>query len=640
MAKILAYFLLSILALNVSADMGPSDQPIEYFSSLPISNYRLSPSGDKVGYFVPNNGRRTLVVHQLDGTNRRIEPPWDDKIELVNFFWKTEDVVVFQVHMTIKRREFVQKTTETRLISYDMSANEVHWLGQPKRLAFGRSDEYFNSQNEVVVDRLLDDPDHILIQLDFELDGYPSVYRANVKKGTRKEVHRQRTGTNSWYTDPDGTVRLGYGFRVRGSKGMFRYLNSKGDWQDLPNLKILETHDLIDLGPETGQVYMTGENEHGTNSMYLVDLLNGEVIETLFSHAEVDINTTVRHPATDKVVGVSYTDDFNRIEYFDQDLKRIQRSLQKALPDMVVEITDKARDANLYLVLAYNDTDPGQFFLFDRDNKRLDYFASYREEIDPLLSGPTQAVAIPVTDGSNIPGYLTLPAGVEAKSLPTVLLPHGGPSARDSADWDFMAQFFASRGYAVLKPNFRGSTGYGKAFHKQGEQQWGGLMQQDLTDATNWLVREGISDPKRICIVGASYGGYAAMMGLIQHPDLYACGVSVNGVMNIPAIKSADRNVIGGRSWIKSVGLEGSDDADVSPYQQAERISDPVLLVAAKNDARISYKQTKNFHKRLKKLKKDTTYVEMETGTHYMLNRESREITLKAAEKFLTVHLN
>ena len=233
---------------------------------------------------------------------------------------------------------------------------------------------------------------------------------------------------------------------------------------------------------------MTGENEHGTNSMYLVDLLNGEVIETLFSHAEVDINTTVRHPATGKVVGVSYTDDFNRIEYFDQDLKRIHRSLQKALPDMVVEITDKARDANLYLVLAYNDTDPGQYFLFDRYNKRLDYFASYREEIDPLLSGPTQAVAIPVTDGSNIPGYLTLPAGVEAKSLPTVLLPHGGPSARDSADWDFMAQFFASRGYAVLKPNFRGSTGYGKAFHKQGEQQWGGLMQQDLTDATNWLV--------------------------------------------------------------------------------------------------------------------------------------------------------
>ena len=200
-----------------------------------------------------------------------------------------------------------------------------------------------------------------------------------------------------------------------------------------------------------------------------------------------------------------------------------------------------------------------------------------------------------------------------------------------------MAQFFASRGYAVAEtklsrehglrqrvPFMAGRAAMGRSYAAKVRRM----------PATG-VVREGISDPKRICIVGASYGGYAAMMGLIQHPDLYACGVSVNGVMNIPAIKSADLKCHWRPELIKSVGLEGLDDADVSPYQQAERISDPVLLVAAKNDARISYKQTKNFHKRLKKLKKDTTYVEMETGTHYMLNRESREITLKAAEKIL-----
>ena len=448
-----SWFLLLTVSI-ASAEMRPNEQPIEFFSSLPISNYSLSPSGERVGYFVPNKGRRTLIVHQLDGSDRKIVPPWDEKIELVDFFWKTEDVVIFQVLMTIKRREFIQKTTETRLISYDMTANEVHWLGQPKRLAFGRGDEYYNSQNERVVDRLLDDPDHILIQLDFELDGYPSVYRANVRTGTRKEVHKQRTGTNNWYTDPNGIIRLGYGFRVRGSEGKFRYLNTDGEWQDLRNLKILDTHNLIDLAQEPGQVYMTGTNEHGTDSMFLVDLLEGEVIETLFSHQEVDIDNTIRHPATDRVVGVGYMDDYYRVEYFDPELRRIQRSLEKALPGMVVDITDKARDANRYLVLAYNDTDPGQYFLFDRDKGRLDYFASYREEIDPELSATTQAVAIPVTDGSTIPGYLTLPRTQTDDALPTILLPHGGPAARDSADWEFMAQFFASRGYAVLKPNF------------------------------------------------------------------------------------------------------------------------------------------------------------------------------------------
>lgn len=635
----LTIFLLFSGQFALATTMQPQDQPVEYFSNLPVSQYRLSPSGQRVGYFIPYEGRRTLVVHNLDGTNRRILPPWDEKIELINFFWKTEDIVIFQAHMTLKRREFLNKTTETRLISFDMEANEVRWLGQPKRGAFGRNSDDYNSQFERVVDRMLDDPLHVLVQLDFELDGYPSLYRTNVKTGTRKLVQKQRTGTNHWYTDEHGVVRLGYGFKATGSTAKYRYLGADGVWKDLDGLDVLEKYELVDLGPSPGQVYMTGRNEHGTNSMFLVDLMTGDIIETVFSHPEVDIDSTVRHPATGKVAGVDFTDDFSRVEYLDKDLRTVQRSLAKALPDLVVSITDKARDADLYLVLAYNDTDPGQYFLFDRGNKRLDYFASYREDIDPSLASPTQAVQIPVSDGSSIPGYLTLPLGKGAKGLPTIVLPHGGPAARDSADWGYQTQFFASRGYAVLKPNFRGSTGYGDPFRRKGEKQWGGLMQQDLTDATLWLINEGIADPERICVAGASYGGYAAMMALIQRPELYACGISINGVMNLPALKSADRNTIGGRNWIKRMGLEGVSDKLVSPQQQAGKVTAPVLVVAAKDDARISYTQSKKFHQTLKKNKKASTYLELETGTHHMLNSESRYASLIASEKFLAEHL-
>ncbi len=604
-----------------------------------MSGYQLSPSGQKIGYFVPWKGRRTLVTHKLDGTDRTIIPPWDEKMELVDFFWKSEEIVIFEVHMTLKRYEFQKKTSETRQISYDVVANKAQWLGKPKRGSFRRNDQPFISQIERIVDRLLDDPDHILIELDFDLDTYPTLYRANVKTGARKVSQRQRTGTNNWFTDESGEVRLGYGYKRSAVKSAYRIRQANGKWQDLDDLGFLELFEIVDLGPNVGEVYMTGPNKHGTNSMFLVDILARKVIKPMFSNPEVDIDGTVRHPATGKVAGVEFTDDFRRVKYFDEDLRVVQLALERALPGFVVSITDKARDANLYLVLAYNDTDPGQYYVFNRDGGSLDYFASYRAEIEPGLSASTRRVDIPVRDGSNIPGYLTLPKNREESNLPALVFPHGGPHVRDSADWHYAVQFAASRGYAVLRPNFRGSSGYGEGFKKMGERQWGGLMQEDVTDATRWLISEGLADPDRVCIVGASYGGYAAMMGLIQEPDLYACGISINGVMDLPALKSADRNYIGGRRWIKNMGLDGAKDKEVSPQQQAKRIGAPVLLVAAKNDARISYKQTERFHKTLKRLKKDSTYVELETGTHYMLNRESRHAWLEAAEVFLSKHL-
>lgn len=618
--------------VQLFAAVTPAEQPIEFFSNLPISNYQLSPSGKKIAYFVPRDGRRVLVAHNLDGTDPKFIPPWQDELELVSFFWKAEDVVVFTVHMTLKRREFIRKTTETRLIAYDLSANKVHWLGEPQR-----APGVFPSQLERVVDRLRNDPDHILLELDFGLDGYPHVYKTNVRTGRRHTYQRQRTGINDWFTDEKGVVRLGIGFKVRGSKLNIRYLGKDDEWVKFDQKDLLN-YEFVDLGPNPGEVYMMANNEYGTRSMLLVDVETRQPIKTLFTHEEVDINAMRYHPATGKVIGLEYTDDFERYEYFDEDFSIVQRSLEKALPGKVVNVTDKARDANLYLLLSSDDRDPGQYYVYNRDTRQLSPFARYRNEIDPDLSGRTQRVNVPTSDGESIPAYLTLPVG-EEKARPAIVLPHGGPLARDSADWDYWAQFLSSRGYVVIKPNFRGSSGYGKAFEQKGHSQWGGLMQQDVTAATKWLIDEGYALADNICIVGASYGGYAAMMGLIQQPDLYKCGVSVNGVLDLPSLKSKDRAFIGSRGWISRMGLDGHKDAEVSPQQQVKRIKDPVLLIASTNDARIPYKQTKRFHKSLKKLKQDSTYVELDTGTHYMLNSESRFGMLVALEAFLGKHL-
>ena len=616
-----------------------SNIPAEVFARLPIGGYRLSPSGTKIAHFIPFEGRRVLVIQNMDGSNRQFVPPWDEEIELVSFFWKSDDVIIFKIHMTLDRQIFRKKTTETRLFSYNVADPLVRWLGQPKKAAFGKGSEKFNSQYERVVDRLSHDPEHMLVELDFELQGDATVYKVNVNTGGRQKYQSTRKGINQWYADANSIIRFGTGYKPRTSQRRFLYKDLDDSWTEINPEQFNGKYTFEGIGPESGQLYVTATNEYGTSSMLLVNILTAEVVETLFSHPEVDIDFAITHPETDAVIGVGFTDDFRREQYFDKDFRPLQRGLEKALPGQVVSITNKARDAALYLIHAESDTDPGQYFLYNRDTKRLDYFAEARAEIDPQKSAPTKRVNIPTSDGAIIPGYLTLPRNGSGKNLPMIVLPHGGPGARDSAAWNYNAQFFASRGYAVLKPNFRGSTGYGKRFKKLGENQWGGLMQQDVTDATQWLINEGIADPERICLVGSSYGGYAALMGLIQQPDLYACGVSVNGVINLPQLKAVDRDSIGGRSWIKQMGLQGANDKDVSPQHQAKRIMSPVLLIASTNDARISYRQTERLHDKLKKLDKDSTYVELDTGTHYMLNSESRLAALSAMEVFLAKHL-
>lgn len=588
---------------------------------------------------MPYEGRRVLVIQNLNGSNKQYVPPWDDMIELVGFIWKSDNVIVFKIHMTLDRQVFRSKTSETRLISYDMDKQAVHWLGEPKKTAFSRGDTQNVSQLERIVDRLPQDPDHVLVQLDFELDGYPAVYKINVATGKRKKIHSQRTGINEWFSDSEGKIRFGSGYKVNKSTRNYLYKQAGGKWVSLEGKLLTNEYRFEGIGPEPGQLYVTATNEHGTLSILLVNIFTDEVISTLFSDPDVDMSSIITHSNTGQVVGVSYTDDFNRQAYFDRDIGPLHRGLKKALPDSVVTITNSALVAKKYLILASNDRDPGTYYLYDRETKQLEYFDEARADIDPELSAPTRRVNITVSDGASIPAYLTLPITASEQLLPTIVLPHGGPTARDSAHWGYETQFYASRGYAVLKPNFRGSSGYGDGFEGQGVKQWGGKMQQDVTDATRWLISEGIADPDRICIVGSSYGGYSALMGLIQQPGLYACGVSVNGVINLPALKNVDRNFLGGRNWIKRMGLEGANDRDVSPQHQAKSIQDPVLLIATTNDARISYKQTKKLHKLLKKLKRDSTYVELDTGTHYMLNSESRLASLTAIEGFLSEQL-
>ncbi len=614
----------------------PSDIPVEVFAALPtFSSALLSPSGKKLGYYVSMRGRRHLVAQNLDGSNRSLIPPWDKKLELGSYFWKSDDLIVFSLSMTLNRRVFRGKTTETRIMSFNLATEEFRWLGKPK----GRSRKV--SQLERIVDRLVDDPSHILLQLDFDLDTTPSVYKVNIETGKRKRRKGGRRGINNWYTDQNSVIRFGAGYRPDSSKYNATFRTTEGKWIDLTKVDWADEYNIEGFSEDANILYVSGLSAYGTIGLFRLDIRSGEIIDSVFAHEKVDMGNMFNHPVTGRLAGVIYVDDFYRIKYFDKTLSSLQRSFTKALPGENITIVGKARDAEKYLVFADSDTNPGDYYYYDRSNRQLDWIAAYRASIDASMMSPVKQVSIPVRDNSEIPAYLTQPNGGKTpENLPAIILPHGGPHARDNAEWDWWSQFYASRGYLVLQPNFRGSEGYGPAYENAGKKQWGGLMQDDVTDATRWLIAEGMADPERICIAGASYGGYAALMGVIKETELYRCAISVNGVTSLPRLKSEDRRrTVGSRAWTKNMGLEGVEDKAVSPYHRADEITVPVLLISSVDDARVPYEHSEDMHNKLKRLRKDSQYVKLENGAHSMLTAESRLITLRETENFLREHI-
>lgn len=616
----------------------PADIPAEAFAALPsFSHGRLSPNGKKIAYFREDDGRRSIVVTNIDERTSFKVNPQEKGSTYYNMRWANDTHLLIDISFSGKRSDFRGQITQTRVLSLDLERSKFTWLGKPKK-KYGETQRV--SQLERVIDILPDDPNHILIQLDLDLNGNAEVYRADVRNGRRTTVQRPHAGIQNWYSDYNSNVRLGFGYN--GKKRVAKFKNSDGKWTDIENLSWSQYYDIEGFTNNPSIVYASGYSDKGIQGLYRLNIETGQVLDTVFEDDTYDIHGAIEHPGSGKIAGVAYTDHFYRRYFFDNELQKIQASLDAALPGMVNTIFDYAPERDWYLVLVENAQTPGMYFIFDRPEKKLFKIADVRPEINHNMMALTKSINIPMRDGMKVRTYLTIPNNIKGNpdKLPTILLPHGGPTARDSAEWDYEAQFYASRGYLVVKPNFRGSTGYGAVFEAMGKKQWGGLMQDDVTDATKFLINKGYADPERICIVGNSYGGYAALMGVIKEPGLYKCAVSVNGVADLVRLKAGDRrNTIGGSTWIKRMGLEGEDDKTVSPHHRAEDVSAPVLLIAAKDDARVPYLMSKALNKRLRKLGKDSKYVQLKEGTHNMITAGSRLKSLKATMKFVQHHI-
>jgi len=635
---------IGLLTFTVSTEVVFADEliPIAAFSSPPtFSQAILSPSGEKMAFMTATNGRKHILVTEF-AINKSVLIPPAGKSELDSFFWGNENTLVIRYAVTRSRSYVRSVLTETKILSYNLVSGEYKWLGKPKKKVGKKAITGFS---ERVVHSLPDDPNHVLLQIDEDLTGRPGVYKTNINTGRRRKIKTGLRGVQSWFADQSGKIRMGFGYyranrSIESEHRTAILFDADGKSTNLVKTDWFDDYDPVDFSPDPNVIYVSGYNGKDKQGIFTLDVRTGEILDTIFAHDTVDVDGTVRHPVTDNVAGIGYTVDTYKVKYFDKDLAKIQRSLNKALASDSVYITGKARDKNIYLVVATEPNNPGDYYLFDRDTGKLNFVSGRMGAIYPDDMTSPFVTRIETRDGANIPAYVTLPKGAQkGDKLPTVILPHGGPHARDSADWNFWSQFYANRGYAVMQPNFRGSTGFGKKFFEAGQHHWGGVMQDDVTDATLWMIKQGYSDPAKICIVGASYGGYAAMFAPIKEPDLYKCAISINGVPDIPLMKRSDSNYSGFGEWIKNIGLEGQKDETVSPYHRAAEINIPLLLMSSVDDSRVPYKMSQRMQARMEKLKKDSHYIEIANGGHSMVTTAARTTMLKETEKFLAKHI-
>jgi dipeptidyl aminopeptidase/acylaminoacyl peptidase len=663
------YFLLAIPLSAVTTSASASGKspviPIEAFAAPPTySNPKLSPSGRTIAHATNYKGKTAIVFQNLNGEKGLIIPPLGDT-EILNFRWANEDVLILETLGVINRAKLGGTNLHSRILTFNRKTGKLLWLGKPKNtpLSTQSNSREKGSFSEIIVGMLPDDPDHILVQFDFNFNGNSETYKVNVRNAKRTKIEGEQAKVFYWDTDHSSNVRLGldrifvqdskkdqpevthrislaYTHKPEFKKSrVVLYKKPDGKWLWLSKFDWFKKYDVVGFSPEPSVLYISGPTEFGTKGLFKLDVPTAKVIGRIFAKEGFDLEYVQRHPITGHIIAASYVDDFRHVQYFDKDLAKVQRSIDRALKGTINSIVSRARDRDLYVLKAADDKNPGDFYLFDREKGQMHFIAPARRLIDPKQSAATQRVTIPVRDGSSISGYLSIPADAKPNMLPTIILPHDGPEARSTATWDWWAQFYTSRGYAVLKPNFRGSNGFGTEFLTKGHNQWGGLMQDDITDATRWVIDQGIADPSRICIVGTSYGGYTALMGAIKEPNLYKCAISINGLTDIVAQKFKTKTRRGGAEWAKTIGLEGTDDSQVSPYQRAKDIKAPVLLVSTKNDDTIHFSMAKNMHKRLKKLKKRSTYVELKDGGHAMRTTAARIKMLRETEKFLAKYI-
>ncbi len=575
------------------------------FGALPVlTDPVLSPDGKRVAARGLIQGQTGMLIIDFSASPRKITPFGLPKGHQLEWFrWAGSDKVIVSLSRTDSLMG--EDVRITRLISIDLVTG--------KSVFIGPEDEGVDGDDVIHVDH---DGKFLLLSTQATIYEYPSVYKVDLVTGKDQQIVKPIDYVWSWYADPAGVVRAGIGINSR--KWWIVYRDTAAEEFKRTTRHDFDDDDKNDIeqflpvdGSDKGYAVANGDN--GRFALYRYDFKNDQLGDLIYENPEVDIDSPITSSGG-KVLGVYYTDDRAETAWFDPDISALQSRIDAALPDMINRILSVSDDKKKVLFWSGSASDPGSFVLLDPVAGELKLLARTHEALKGKTLSPMQSVRYKARDGLDIRGYLTLPAGHPDKNLPLVVMPHGGPFARDEWGYDPWVQYLASKGYAVLQPNYRGSTGFGREFVEKGSGQWGRGMQDDVDDGVKWLAEKGTVDPKRVCIMGGSYGGYAAEWAAIRNPETYRCAISFAGVSDIEAQLKYSRKSFSApryfRDWRERVQGEASFQLDqISPLKQVARMTVPILIAHGTDDDTVPTSQSKKLHEALVKLGRPHEYV-------------------------------
>ena len=598
---------------------------------------KLSPDGNKLSYLRRKDGEAQFIV--ADVTSRKLIRAFgtDPSDQFEWYRWVTDDKLL--VSVSTAGTFLGEDVRYTRLILVEVGSGVMTRL-------FGRTDVVTGDN----VIHYAADGSYILVSIQQSVYDYPSVVRHELKPGGKvSTVQQSREGVWNWTADNNGVVRMGTGWS-NGKLNVYYRSDATGELKLVARVKEGEKTtdkywDAVEIIGGSDEGFVLSEGESGRVGLRRYNFATRTMVETIYEHPEWDIDAAGIKDG--QPYAVYFTADRDEVHYLDPALARQHRSLKKALASGPlageVWVTSRARDGSRMLVLTGSEADPGVLYFYEPVAKRMDEVAQFRPALDFQKLARPKPMQYSARDGAVIRGYLTLPRGREAKGLPLIIMPHGGPyGIRDKLEYNDEVQLLANRGYAVLQPNFRGSGGYGEAFFELGTGQIGRKMQDDLDDAMDWAVKQGIADPARVCVVGGSYGGYAAMWAVLRNPERYRCAASWAGVTDLEKQLRYDSQSFsrgGFKRWRDRVRGSGvAEVKTVSPMGHAEKLTRPLLLAHGTKDIVVPFNQYTMFEKATRTAPvKPQTLVIKDEG-HSFSTAENEQQWYEALTGFLAKH--
>ncbi|MBF6022726.1 alpha/beta hydrolase family protein [Lysobacter niastensis] len=608
--------LAALLALS-PATMAADVDVKAYTRKDQFDDIKMSPNGQYFAATVPLEDRTILVV--LERTTNKFIGSFKlaEHTDIYAFDWVTPDRLMISPAEKFGLMERPRPTGELYAMNADGSKleNLVGW-----RIDDGGAGTTIKPKkgNNKVGAFLIDAPPaaadarSVLVAATPYLDAnapdrdlFTTVQRLDTFSGRMTREASVPVRNANFFLDNKGAVRFGAGANSDNIRKLFYRADDKSEWELVAIEKDGRFETPIGFSADDKVAYLRVEMPQGPDAIVAMDLATRKRTEILRDD-DTDPGTIIYRNGTRIPIGAYFMDGKPRTAFFDQSAPeaRLQQSLEAAFGGDGVVITSQTADSRLALVEVFGDRNPGDFYLYDTVAKKASHVLSRRQWFDPELQAQMQPIAITARDGIKLHGYITRPKGAGDKPLPMVVMPHGGPfGVRDGWGFNNFGQMLAQAGYAVLQLNYRGSGGYGQAFEQAGGREWGGKMQDDLTDATRWASQQGYADSKRICIFGGSYGGYASLMGVAKEPDLYRCAVGYIGVYDLPTMLThGDVQERGsGETYLRDWVGEREALRAVSPTNLAARIKVPVFLAAGGEDERAPIAHSRMMEQALRK---------------------------------------